>query len=200
MANRDKALQTLEATVTRRVRASEALLKRMGVSEDAYMTMALNALIYIPELADCTPASMDVALIQALQCGLLPNQWEAVIVPFKSTATFIPMIAGRAKMAREATRGLRIHTQTVYRDDAWEYSEGLEPVLEHKPSPDGSRADRDVLAAYAWAHVPGAPGKEYEVLLRADIDRYRAMSRPRTARRGPTTTASRRKRPRWGRC
>ena len=179
MAARDK--DAVRGTVQRRLRRSEALLKRMGVSQDAYEAVALNALVTNPALEDCTPLSMDTALIEALSWGLLPDGEQACIVPFKNEATFIPMVAGQIRCARDATPGLVLRARTVYSSDEWEYREGLEPMLHHIPK-DGGRKKSDVVAVYAMAKVPGAAEWEYEVLLRTDIDRYRAMSR---ANRGP---------------
>ena len=165
-----------------RVERSEGLLKSMGISTEAYLRIALNALIANPDIGKCTPDSVDLALVKALNAGLMPDGKQGAILPFGSTATFIPMIEGRLMLARNAIQGLAVWAKTVYEGDTWEHEEGLRPNIVHRPDPTGPRDAKSVIAVYAVARVPGQDVPEFEVMYRGDIDRYRALSR---ARKGP---------------
>ena len=134
-------------------------------------------MLLVPELARCTPDSMDKAIIDSITSGLVPDGKEAAIVPFKNTATLIPMIQGALKLARRATPGLAIRVRLVYRQDHFEYSEGLRAQLDHRPDPNASQHDRDIIAAYAVAMMPGAYEPEFELMFRGELDRRKAMSR-----------------------
>ena len=183
-----KQAEVITTKIARRASLSASLLERMGISAAAFERVALNALVMQPQVAECDPTSVDRALIQCINAGLIPDGREAVIVPFRNkregkvVATMIPMVEGQIKLARQASPGLALRVIAVYKDDEWEYEEGLTPVLRHVPNPDGSRKDADLIAAYAIAKLPDASEPEYEVMWRSDIDRIRAMSR---ARGGP---------------
>ena len=167
----------LQARVQRRVELSADLLSAVGIPQEVYLRVALNAAIINERIADCTPQSLDVAHIRCIQAGLLPDGRDAVIVPFKNEAQFIPMIEGQVKLAHKATPGLSLRTRVVYRDDEWDYSEGMYPNLTHVPNPDGSRTNQDIIAVYAIARLPRAVEPVFEVMVRGDIDRHRSYSR-----------------------
>ena len=169
--------------INRRVRMSEPMLKAMGVHPDVYERVALNMLVINPAVATCTLDSIDKAMLQAINAKLLPDGKESAIVPFQKQATFIPMIAGQTKLAMAATPGLSLRSRLVYKDDDWEYEEGLFPVLKHIPKATGSRTDQDIIAAYAVAEMPSTSKPMYHVMLRGDLDRHRGYSR--TGNSGP---------------
>lgn len=175
----------LQSRINRRITMSEPLLERMGVTAEAFERVTLNALVLNPALADCTAESLDRAILQCIDAGLMPNGEEAAIVPFRKEATLVPMIQGRLKLARRAMPGLSLRSQRVYVDDEFEYSDGLHPLLRHVPNPIGSHRDQDLRAVYAVARVPGSIDPEFVVCYQPDIDRYRAYSRAKT---GPWET------------
>ena len=173
----------IRTRIEKRVLASADLIERMGITAAQFERVALNALATNPRLAECTPASLDLAVLRCAEIGLLPDGRQAAIVPYKSTATLIPMIEGRIALARRALPGLVLRARCVYRDDEFEHLEGSEPVLRHAPSRDGRRSTEDIVAAYATALAPGMQQPEWEVLYRDELDRYRAMSS--AGQRGP---------------
>ena len=183
MAN-PKALQEVEARVSRRIELSAPLLEAIGVPTEVYQRTVLNAFVLQPELAECTTTSIDAAIMRAINARLMPDGREAAIIPFKRVATFIPMIDGQVKLAHQATPGLSLRTRVVYREDHFEYSEGLYPKLDHVPSSDGARTADDVIAVYAIARTRMDSAPVYEVMLRGDIDRHRGFS-PSGQRGGP---------------
>ena len=187
MANQDTQL-AVKSRVEQRVTNSKALIERMGMSVEQYETVAVNALITTPTICDCTPTSIERAFIQCMQLGLMPDGKQAAIVPFNDRengkqATLIPMIKGQLMLARRAVPGIVLQAKTVYREDEFEHEEGTEPFIRHIPNANGSRTDGDIVAVYARAKFPNAKEWEFEVLYRADIDRYRAYSR--SGQKGP---------------
>ena len=173
MSNMVKAQERIE----KRVRMSEPLLKRIGVSVEQYERIVLNALIRVPKLADCTGHSLETAVVACVEAGLVPDGREAAIIPFKDTATLIPMIGGKLRLARQATPGLSVRARCVYRGDHWEHEDGLKPILRHRKTDDSSVDPKDIIAAYAIGRAPGAADPDWEVLYRPELDRYRARSR-----------------------
>ena len=160
MANQDTQL-AVKSRVEQRVTNSKALIERMGMSVEQYETVAVNALIATPAIADCTLASVDRAIIQCIQAGLIPDGKQAAIVPFNDRengkqATLIPMIKGQLMLARRAVPGIILQAKTVYREDDFDHAEGTEPFIRHFPNANGSRTDGDIVAVYARAKFPNA--------------------------------------------
>ena len=180
MATRDSQL-AVQSTVQRRIELSKSLLERMGMTVDQYERVALNALVQNPGLADCDSKTLDLAVMQCIQAGLLPDGKQAAIIPFNNkgvkTATLVPMIEGQLMLFRRAVPGAVYNVKSVYREDEFDYEEGITPILRHKPNPDASRTDADIIAIYARAKLPGAADWEFEVFFRSDVERYRAYSK-----------------------
>ena len=171
------SIQVHENLVKEQVDVGKAMLHQLSIQPAVFERVALNALITNPDLGRCTAASFERALIQCVQTGLLPDGKQAAIVPYGTSATLIPMIRGRLSLARRATPGISFRLKVVYRDEPFEYREGLHAVLRHKPDMSVSRRAKDLVAAYAVAVMPGAAEPEFVVLFRSDIERHRSFSR-----------------------
>ena len=87
------------------VSLNAALLERSGYSEEAYCRVVLNAMVATPAIAECDVASLQQALLDAMNAGLVPDGKESAIVPFKGKAQLIIMIEGRMKLAHQAIEG-----------------------------------------------------------------------------------------------
>ena len=160
-----------------RISQSKMLLQRLNIAPEVYERVCLNMLLRAPDLyRKCDPDTLQLAIMQCIEIGLMPDGDDAAIVPFKGTAKLMPMINGRRRLARQAIPGLWLHDMAVYADDQFEYEEGLCPVLRHKPHPQASRDDGSLIAAYALARVPGSESMEFTVMFRAEIDLRRAKS------------------------
>ena len=174
-------VDVITAKIERRVNLSEAMLRAMGVEPELFLRVALNALVMNPTIGECTPDSVDKAILNTINAKLMPDGKESAIVPFNSSqgkiATFIPMIGGQVKLAYSATPGLTLRVRLVYAGDAWEYSEGMYAILKHTPSPTATHRDEDIIAGYAVANFPRSTVPMYEVMMRGDFDRHKAYSR-----------------------
>ena len=170
-------LAVITAKIERRINLSEAMLKAMGVEPELFLRVALNALVMNPTIGECTPDSVDKAILSAINAKLMPDGKEAAIIPFGQIATFVPMIDGQVKLAYYATPGLTLRVRLVYAGDEWEYAEGVYPTCKHIPSPTASRRDQDIIAGYAVANLPRSTVPMYEVMMRGDFDRHKGYSR-----------------------
>lgn len=160
-------------TVAEVVDDNTSLFEMMGVNPEAFRTVALNAFVTTPDIVTCKPDTLQKALLRCVQAGLMPDAREAVIVPFANDATLIEMVDGMLKIARQATPGLTRQNLVVYDDDYWEYEEGLDPRLVHRPSAAADRSDERIIAAYAICRAPNWAGAEWEWMWRSDIDRVK---------------------------
>ena len=161
-----------------RVALSDALLTRMNVSQEAYERFALNALLMQPDIAaKCTLDSFEDCIIQCIEHGLIPDGDSAAIIPFGSTATLVPMVKGRRTLAQNASPGIHIRREVVYKDDYFKHAEGANPVLEHEPNAESVKRLDDVIAAYAATKIPKTGEVVWRVTYRPELDRARAKGK-----------------------
>ena len=187
----DNNARALQGRVQRRVDLSKDMLKAMGIDPAVFVRITLNALVRNPKIGECDPTSLDIAIMESAQSGLVPDGKEAAIIPFREkgkaapNATLVPMIEGRIKLARQAVPGLTLWARVVYEGDKFIYEEGLTPKLIHRRNPLADTRDEKIVAAYAVAVFPNQALPEYEVFLQGDILRARSYSR---ATHGPWDT------------
>lgn len=180
MAKELAKMKAAEGRIRRRVELSKELVKKMGMSPEAYVRVAVNAFVMNPSLVDCTHDSVDKAILRCVEIGLVPDGKHASMVPFKNKgkleAQLLVMVDGKATLARRATKGLGLRVALVYEGEHFVHEEGLNPILEHKPDPTVSHNAADLVAVYAVADMPGG-AKEFKVLYRPEVMRAKSFSR-----------------------
>lgn len=139
-----------------------------------FIRVAQTAIRQNPNLAGLDKASLYAAFHKCAADGLLPDGREAAIVPFKGKATYMPMIQGICKKARNSGEIKTINAQIVYKNDAYEH--WIDESGEHfKHVP--ARGDRgEVHLVYAFAQTKDE-GVFFEELNMADIQAIEKMSR-----------------------
>lgn len=156
-----------------------------------FVRVASTAIRNNPKLVECDRASLYSAFHKCAQTGLLPDGREAAIVPFGSTAQFMPMIGGITKLARNSGEIKTINAQIVYKNDAYEHwiDEGGEH-FKHVPA----RGDRgEIMLVYAYCATKDG-GIFFEELSLDDIKAIEGMSRQKNGPwNGPFRTEMMRK-------
>lgn len=124
--------------------------------------------------------------MKAAQDGLLPDGREGAMVIYKTkmkegnrefwveAVQWMPMIAGIRKKVRNSGEIATWEAKAVYEKDTFDYVEGFEPNLIHKPHIDGDPGP--VRAAYSIAKLKSGE-ISFEVMSKFQIDRIRAMSK-----------------------
>ena len=167
-------------------RTIETMLRDMGpamleampkhISADRMLRIALTALRTNSKFADCSPASFLGSVLQASQLGLEVNtqMGHAYLVPYKEECSLIIGYQGMMELARRSGQISNIYAFAVYVGDEFDYCQGLNPDLKHKPGL-GIKDDKNLTHVYAVAKMKnGEP--MFVVLTRADVDRYRSKS------------------------
>ena len=175
MTTKQEHALSVKSTIEKRVQTSAALLERMGITAEAYERVVLNALIRNPELQDCDRNSLDIAVADCIQAGLLPDGKQAVIIPRRGKATFQPMYEGRVMLARNANPKMVLVTEAVYDGEEFRVTGGSERKLVHEMPLNIDRRDEKIIAVYAMAKLPGSDDWEWVVFDRTQVDAYRAM-------------------------
>lgn len=157
---------------------------------------AFNAIVYNPDLMQCTQVSLIGGVMESLKLGLTlggPMQ-EAWLIPFKDnrnaggkkTATFIVGYQGYRNLIDRAKAVLDVHPRAVYAGDEFTvvYTEDG-PKLHHVPYFMRGTTQGALTHVYAVARLRGG-GRQVEVLTRADVEKHRARSRAKDS--GPWQT------------
>lgn len=156
------------------------------MNPERMMRLMANALRTTPKLGDCNPLSLLGAMMQCASLGLEPNTvlGHAYLIPFDETkwnpktkerekiGTNVQLIIGYKgliDLARRSGHITSISANIHYSDDElWEYEEGTEATLRHRPGP----MEGEKLHAYAIAKFKDG-GHAYVVLPWAQVMKIR---------------------------
>lgn len=152
--------------------------------------IALTELRRVEHLAECTQESFGGALMTCAQLGLEPGGalGEAYLLPFwnkRVRAYEVQLVIGYQGMIRlfwqhPAAAGLT--ARTVHENDEFEYEDGLDPVLRHKPARSNRGRPTDYYAIAKMANG----GSAFVVMSVEDVEAIRQRSRARDS--GPWST------------
>lgn len=160
-----------------------------------------------PKLLECHGPTLIRAAIMSAYDGLLPDGKQAVIVwramsyklpdgkwaPNKRLeASYMPMAFGLRMKIVEAGAARHIKATCVYQNDHFEWEEGLNERLEHKPFLAGEteidNAEQDprgpLRAVYSIAILPDGD-KVFEVMPRREVMKVKAKAQTKDVWEGP---------------
>lgn len=153
------------------------------VPADRFLHVCFLALARSPEIQACTTRSIVYGMLQAAQLGLEPTGalGQAWLIPYKNRSTgqmeaqFQIGYRGWIDLARRGGHVAFARTNVVREGDGWEYEDGLEVVIRHRPNLD---AERPGAVKYAYAIIEMRGGaKAHVVWGRSDIEKRRLASK-----------------------
>jgi recombination protein RecT len=150
-----------------------AMVAAKHLNPERMMRVMANAVRTTPKLGQCEPMSFLGALMQCASLGLEPNTvlGHAYMIPFENRrkgVTEVQVIVGYKGLLDLARRSGHITSLSAnihYSDDElWEYEEGTESRLRHRPGPmEGEKLHAYAIAKFKdgghayvvmpWAHV-----------------------------------------------
>lgn len=164
-------------------------LQSTEVSPDRLRSAFVNAVIRTPELLDADSGSLLSALLNCSADGLIPDDREATIQIYNTKVTvkggpdkwikkaqYMPMVQGIRKRARELAGIDAIDAACVYENDDFDYAEGDNPFLTHKPARLGQDRGK-IIGVYAIFRGSDRSIIHREVMDRATIDQIRKASK-----------------------
>ncbi|SRR6266446_842847 len=139
-----------------------------------FVRVAQTAVRNNPKIVECDRATLYSAFFKCAADGLLPDGREAAIVPFGSTAQYMPMVQGICKKARNSGEIKTINAQVVFKNDIYEH--WIDESGEHfKHVP--ARGDRgEPILAYAFSQTKDN-GVFFEELDMVQLKAIEGMSR-----------------------
>jgi recombination protein RecT len=173
-----------EALEKRSEEFAAALPKSGALDAKRFIRTALTTFQVNPQILDCTPASVTVAMLQAAAFGLEldPVLGQAYLVPYGTTCQLIIGYRGYMNMARRSGQVTSIQARVVHAGDVFEYEDGLDRKLVHKPS--WEKDPGPVIGAYCIARFKEEDFALHAMSLR-ELNAIRDRSR---AKKGPWST------------
>lgn len=154
------------------------------ISPERFQRIALTALQRKPDLLKCTKQSLWNACLLAAQDGLMPDGREGAIVPYGENAqgkkqadiaTWMPMIEGLRKKARNSGEIANWEVHAVRARDVFDHELGDNAFILHKPY-FGPEEPGEVIGAYSIATLRDGT-KSRDVMSIRDILKIKAKSK-----------------------
>lgn len=145
--------------------------------------LMLTCIQETPKLAECDMTTLFGALSKCSQIGLEPGigMNHVYLIPFGRNVQVIPGYAGLIELACRHKDVISIKPVAVYENDDYDYQEGLEEKLFHRPT----RGDRgEIIAVYAIAKLAGGV-KEWRWMWIEDVEKIRQATAKRNKRNNP---------------
>ena len=167
-----------------------------NIDPNRFARIAMSSLRRNPALLQCNPPSFLSALLQSATLGLEPDTalGHSYLIPYGKEATLIVGYEGYIDLAYRSGVVTSIHANVVREDDDFDWGEGSEPFVKHKPKAvpqsytQGRQiymSGRDVTHAYAIARLLGG-GHVQVVMMKQELDAIK--SRSRASHDGPWVT------------
>lgn len=151
------------------------------VKPESLVRVVLGEMVKTPKLRECSPRSLQLALLDAGRLGLEIGGGplaEAYLIPrydktIRGQAASLQIsYRGLTKLARNSGEIKTIHADVVYRGDHFRVVMGESPAVEHEPDWSVDRSDANIVAAYAVV-ITKDGGVYYDVVSRTDIEAAR---------------------------
>lgn len=138
-----------------------------NLDPERFVRICLTEIGQSYQLQQCNPQSLIGAIMQAAQCGLEigPTLGQAYLIPYKGKCTLQISYKGMIQLCRRSGEIAMIKAQTVYENDEFEYSLGLNPDLKHAPA----KGDRGAPIAYYAFYKTKDGFVDFEVMTHEEV-------------------------------
>lgn len=151
----------------------------------AFLTASVEYIRRVPKLLDTSRQSLLSALMISAQFRFMPSgvSGEAYIIPYGSEAKFQLGYQGIVTLLYRTAKIDGISANIVYENDTFEYEEGLDAKLIHKPTPFGKEKGK-AIGVYTVAQMTGG-AKTFKVMSESDVMAIKAMSKAKDSKESP---------------
>jgi len=141
------------------------------LTSERMLRVAYQMIHKTPKLRNCTPGSLVNGLIEISMLGLDIGR-TAHLVPFRQEATVIVDYKGLIDLAHRSGQINSFPLKAVYENDLFDYEEGTNRFIKHKPAPQNRGK---LIAAYAIVNFKHG-GFDFEVVHPVDIEAVKKVA------------------------
>lgn len=149
-----------------------------------FMTAAIEYVRRVPKLLECDPMSLMTAMVQSAQFRFMPSgvSGEAYIIPYGREAKFQMGYQGIVTLLFRSGKVTGITANIIYKNDVFDYQEGLDAVLIHKPSFGVEKGEP--IGVYTVAQMVGG-AKTFKVMDENAIMAIKNLSKAKGSKESP---------------
>ncbi len=150
-----------------------------------FMTAAVDYVRKVPKLLECNKASLFIAFTQAAQFRFMPSSaaGEAYVIPYGGEAKFQLGYQGIVTLLYRTEKIIGITSNIIYANDHFDYQEGLDALLVHKPAMFG-KPKGEPIGAYTIAIMRGG-AKTFKVMDKDAIMGIKDLSKAKGSKESP---------------
>jgi len=152
------------------------------VKPEQFRDVFLMAAVKEPKIFAADRTSVQQALIQSARSGLMPDGKMAALVPFKNTkenrteVQFIIMLMGYIHLFKKHGGVHSMAVNVVFENDEFEYIEGDETILRHRPDP-FSEDRGEMIGVYGIFKDAEGRVMHREIMGKAAVMKAKAVSK-----------------------
>ena len=173
MAANSKQMELMKCTNGLQKEISKALpaAVKASMTPERFARIAISAIQKTPKLAETSPQSFMISLMQAAQLGLEPNSpmGQAYLIPYGNETTFQIGYKGLLALAYRNPNVAVIQARTVYENDEFSVEYGLHEDIVHEPAL-GERGDP--IGYYAFYRMKDGSGS-FCFMSRPEMEDFR---------------------------
>ena len=173
MAANSKQMELMKCTNGLQKEIAKALpaAVKASMTPERFARIAISAIQKTPKLAETSPQSFMISLMQAAQLGLEPNSpmGQAYLIPYGNETTFQIGYKGLLALAYRNPNVAVIQARTVYENDEFSVEYGLHEDISHKPT-FGERGDP--IGYYAYYRMKDGSGS-FCFMSRPEMEDFR---------------------------
>lgn len=158
-----------------------------GNEEEAkrFLTAAIEYVRRVPKLLECDKLSLMMAFVQSAQFRFMPSgvSGEAYVIPYGKEAKFQLGYQGIVTLLYRTNKIVGITANIIYENDVFEYEEGLEAKLAHKPAMFG-KPKGEAIGVYTVAQMQGG-GRTFKVMDKDAIMGIKDLSKAKASKESP---------------
>lgn len=164
-----------------------------GMSAERILRTIRISINQNPKLAVCYPPTVIVSILRAAEMGLeVQNGFgHAYLVPFKNTKNnrqecqLIVGYQGWVELALRTGKVDDVNSICVFKEDDFEYQEGTDPKIVHRPNLDAERKKGSLTRVYSRLHTVSGFFRTH-LMTATEIEAIRQRSKAKDA--GPWQT------------
>lgn len=150
-----------------------------------FKTAAVDYIRKVPKLLACNRISLLSAFVQIAQFRFLPSgvNGEAYVIPYGDEAKFQLGYQGIVTLLYRSGKVNAITANIIYKNDKFDYQEGLEAHLVHKPAMFGDEKG-EPIGVYTIAQMKNG-SKTFKVMDKEAIMGIKALSKAKASKESP---------------